>query len=247
MKKILLISLIFLLGHHYVTAQSLTVLYEGAPLTNGAAITLTGEISNDPFYELKAYAKVKNNTDRAVSVILKRITHDTITGTENYFCWGQCFAPWISVSPSAHTIAANDTTPDEFFTGYYAPKQKAGTTIIEYVFFIESDVNDSISFLVNYVVTPSSLSDLRSNSSLGNAFPNPANDKVSINYELPVGTMQAQIKLFNLMGQAVAEQSVFNNKGKADINLSNLKEGVYFYSLHVNNQAVETRKLIIRR
>lgn len=247
MKKLLLIFVSVLLCSHFIAAQSLTILYNGAPLTNGAEITLNGEISSDPFYEVKAYARVKNNTDRTVNVMAKRVEHDTVTGTENYFCWGQCFPPNVSISPNPTPIAANDTTPHEFFTGYYTPKQKPGTSIIKYVFFIESDVNDSISFIVNYVVSPSSLNDLRATSNLGNAFPNPASEKVSINYELPFGTSQAQIKIFNLMGQAVAEQQLFNSRGKAELNLSNLKEGVYFYSLHINNQAVATKKLIVRR
>ncbi|MFT5903060.1 MAG: hypothetical protein ACI9LA_002284, partial [Bacteroidia bacterium] len=34
-----------------------------------------------------------------IAVRAERITIDTIPGTQNYFCWEQCYEPPISISP----------------------------------------------------------------------------------------------------------------------------------------------------
>ena len=44
-----------------------------------------------------------------------------------------------------------------------------------------------------------------------------------------------------------AEQKVEQNSGKVRISVDHLKEGVYFYSLIIDNQSVVSKKLIIKK
>ena len=50
-----------------------------------------------------------------------------------------------------------------------------------------------------------------------------------------------------MMGQEVVRQNLNLGGSRADINVSNLNEGVYFYSLIVNNQTVKTNKFVVSR
>jgi hypothetical protein len=247
MKKILLLTFSFITLTIGLYSQSLTILYEGAPLSDGDTVQMNGELPNIPFYEIVSHARVKNNTDREVSVKAERITIDTVPGSMNQFCWVQCFAPWISVSPLAYSIPAYDTTADEVFAGHYLPQNQMGTSTLKYVFFLENNPNDKVSFVVRYVVSPSSIDDLASKISFGNAYPNPATNKVSFNFNFPSGVQKATLKIFNLLGQAVIEHQIYETNGKLEIPVDQLNEGVYLYSLNVNNNVIHTKKLIIRR
>lgn len=247
MKKILLLSFSFIILTIGLYSQSLTIIYNGAPLSDGDTVQINGELPNIAFYEIVSHARVKNNTDREVSVKAERITIDTIPGSMNQFCWVQCFAPWISVSPMASLIPAYDTTADEVFSGHYLPQNQMGTSTLKYVFFLENNPNDKVTFVVRYVVSPSSLEDLTSKINFGNAYPNPASNKVSFNYNFPSGVQTATLKVFNLLGQAVLEQQISELNGRLEIPVNQLNEGVYLYSLNINSSVILTKKLIIRR
>ncbi|MBS4061829.1 MAG: T9SS type A sorting domain-containing protein [Bacteroidetes bacterium] len=247
MKKILLFIFSLIVSTTVSFSQSLTIIYEGAPISNEDTVQVNGELPNIAFYEIVSHARIKNNTDREVSVKVERITLDTVPGSMNQFCWVQCFAPWISVSPLAYKIPAYDTTADEVFSGHYLPQNKMGTSILKYVFYLENNPDDKVSFVVRYVVSPASIEDIASKIKFGNAYPNPANNKVSFNYDFPIGVTTASLKIYNLLGQAVAEQSISESTGRLEMPVNNLNEGVYLYSLTINNSVIVTKKLIIRR
>jgi len=247
MKKILLLTFSLFVLTAISFSQSLTIIYDGAAISNEDTIQLNGELPNIAFYEIVSHARIKNNTDREVSVKVERITLDTVPGSMNQFCWVQCFAPWISISPMAYAIPAYDTTAEEVFSGHYLPQNKLGTSLLKYVFFLENNPDDKVSFVVRYVVSPSSIEDLASKIKFGNAYPNPANNKVSFNYDFPIGVTTASLKIYNLLGQAVTEQSISESNGRLEIPLNNLNEGIYLYSLTINNSVIVTKKLIIRR
>ncbi len=247
MKKSLLILLLFILTGGYLRSQSLT-LYNGAEaMNNGDTLLVLGELSSDLFYEVVAHVKVKNNTDRSVSVLVHRITHDTITGSVNQFCWVQCFAPWVDVAPTAFEIPPFEMAPEETFSGHYLPQGKLGTSILEYTFYIESNPTDSVSFVAKFKVTPSSVNDWKENIRFGNAYPNPATAKVNFDFDLSAIRGAAKIKISNLLGQTLIEKNIEQRFGSMSIPVDQLREGVYFYSLVIEDQIVSSKKLVIKK
>ena len=70
---------------------------------------------------------------------------------------------------------------------------------------------------------------------------------VYFDYDLPTTFDNAKVKIFNLLGQSLAEQKITQQSGKIQLPVEHLKEGVYFYSLLIDNQNVISKKLIIRR
>jgi len=78
-------------------------------------------------------------------------------------------------------------------------------------------------------------------------FPNPANDNVTIHYNLDNGVQGAEIVMHNVLGATVLHKEIVVGSHTVEINLENLNPGVYFYSLNIGGQSQFTRRLVIKR
>ena len=76
---------------------------------------------------------------------------------------------------------------------------------------------------------------------LSNTYPNPASNFVNFDCEM----QNASVAIYNMMGQEVIRQDV--NDSHVSINISDLTDGIYFYSVIVNGEAVKTSKLVVRK
>ncbi len=247
MKKSLLIFLFvaFAVG---IKAQSLTLIYEGEALNHGDTVVAYGELpENEPHYMIVNEVQVKNNTDRSVHVMVERITHSTVEGSVNNFCWGYCFGPDTSVSPESIEIEPNEMTAPGVFSADYMPMGNPGVSILEYKFYNESDPDDFVTYVVKFHASPVSIDEFADPILFGNAYPNPATNMVSFDYNLVSPSNSGILKIFNLLGQPVMEQHINATSGKLELSVAELKEGVYLYSVQVNNQTIITRKLVVRR
>ena len=85
--------------------------------------------------------------------------------------------------------------------------------------------------------------------SLSQNFPNPFNPVTKINYELQI-TNYVSLKVFDILGNEVA--TIVNEKQNAgtyevEFDGSNLPSGIYFYSLYLNQNLVETKKSLLTK
>jgi hypothetical protein len=176
---------------------------------------------------------------------LVRVTRQLISNPqnfENYFCWNACFDPSVSISGNK-LIQPGYTSND--FTAHLKPQGSVGTASFRYVFFINGQ-NDSIPFQATFSVTPVSVEKIDLNSNfLSDFFPNPANEKVSFNYNVLGGN--SKIVIYNAIGSRVYE-SVLNPLEKTQsIDTEKFQSGIYFASLEVNGKLTNTKRLIIKR
>ena len=72
---------------------------------------------------------------------------------------------------------------------------------------------------------------IEANDLISNIYPNPANDKVSINLK---NNGNATIQLFNILGQEV--KTVYTTENKVEVNVSDLNSGIYFIRVDQNNK-----------
>lgn len=87
--------------------------------------------------------------------------------------------------------------------------------------------------------------DIKVKSYLHQNYPNPTKGESSIRYELPEGVTNAAIHIFDLQGREV---KVFNNltrNGEVQISSADLQKGLYNYSLTVEGQLIETKKMLV--
>ncbi|MBQ9473136.1 MAG: T9SS type A sorting domain-containing protein [Bacteroidales bacterium] len=78
------------------------------------------------------------------------------------------------------------------------------------------------------------------------AWPNPAKGQVSVAYELPAGTSDAELVVLNALGQQVLALPLNAAEGSAVISLQSLPQGLYLYGIRGDNNASPMRKLIVR-
>ncbi|MBW8051506.1 MAG: T9SS type A sorting domain-containing protein [Cytophagales bacterium] len=76
-------------------------------------------------------------------------------------------------------------------------------------------------------------------------YPNPANETVTFDYKLPENTNDAVISIYNLVGNQLKSYRIDNERGTINITISDLPNGLYFYSLKVDNNTIARNKLLI--
>lgn len=81
--------------------------------------------------------------------------------------------------------------------------------------------------------------------SLEQNVPNPFQSQTSISYSLPEGNRSSVIFLTDLSGQLIREYKLSQIKGSIIVDGSNLKKGVYIYTLISDNKEIISKKLIL--
>jgi Secretion system C-terminal sorting domain len=90
-----------------------------------------------------------------------------------------------------------------------------------------------------HYITITGIADIQATNSNLSVFPNPANDKITI--EISGKTNESNLAIVNIEGQELIKQKISNRKIQIDI--SNLPSGVYFVRL-TNDKTVEVGKFI---
>ncbi len=240
MKKLLL-SAILVLFTVFAFTQSLEIYHEGVLVPDQSSLVVTGDVSVS---ELVIEVDVKNVSSVALDVKAKKFEVDIIPGSQNTFCWGMCFMPNVYVSPSPINIPAGDVCSE--FSGHYQPQANSGVSILRYTFFDMNNPADSVCFYTEFNAGTVGINDpAKDEVSVSNAYPNPASGSTSIDYVLPPSATKATIQVRNLLGSLVREVKLNDRTGTATVDLTGLNDGVYFYSFVVDNQTVETKRLVI--
>ncbi len=248
MKKLILFTYIILFISFAALSQSLSLIYNGNPVTYNDSVI---QMSGNALYTVALNGLVVKNksTSGTVTVKVKKVIIDTLAGTTNSICFGiNCYPASVYVAPSASdppvTIAVGATNTS--FTGDYVPNGIAGATTVRYVFFNSSNVNDTASVKVIYNGLSGIEEIHKSEIVFHDAYPNPSNSFTTINYTLPKQTSSASIVIRNILGSEVMVSNLEELSGRKTINTSDLKDGIYFYSLLINDKIYYTRKLVVR-
>lgn len=198
---------------------------------------------------------VHNNNSSSVTYLTKRL----ITGTSApdstcsiYFCTGiNCYVPsWNTVFTepgSGNPLAANATTPAG--TGLIAHLDVGATCcdlfIMYKIYNVASGTNDTARVTFHYRCV-SGINDLNKiGGTISSAYPNPANEFVSIKYNVNEFSQKGKIVFYDMLGKSVKDVILQDKQGNAKINITDLNSGIYFYSFIVDEKAVITRKLVI--
>lgn len=236
MKKLILIALI----SHFVGAafaQSLTI----------ASLDLNpwGSVQTSV---IQSQGSIENTSGAgALDVKVKRITVDTVPGTENYFCWEQCYEPPTSESPTSMSIAVGQRI-DQFYADY-KPNGQAGVSTLIYCFYDVANQADSVCATVRFSASPLGVQDVftGNKSGISTAYPNPAKGVANINYALKNGWNTADLKVYSMLGALVKKVNLKEDQGTLKLDVSSLPAGMYFYTLTVDNNSISTKKMLVTK
>ena len=222
---------------------ALTFKYENKAVEPGTTIDIVSDLNSS--MELVIDLDVINTTDADINVVLE-MESDPSNPTQDYFCWGTCYMP--GVLSGSNIVKADSLAILNGHCGFYDADWNVlpvgSEAKITYTFYDERNQDVKYTFVVNFKYQPDAVEEI--NTIFSNAYPNPANNTVSFDYEMQ-NANSAAVAIYNMMGQEVVRQDLNLGSSRVDINVSDLNEGVYFYSLIVNNQTVKTNKFVVSR
>lgn len=243
MKRTLLLIAFGIIAGFALQAQSFVIKDKEGTVVTGQTIDFLcapevgfGSINLDVF----------NVSDRDKSVKVRRYDGQLVESSEITMCWASCYPANVIETPEPVVIQPGSFTPN--FTGDIAYGSIQGVSSAVFVFFDQDNQTDSSFVTVNFIIGTLGVNDKPVvAATVSNAYPNPAVNAVNFDYKLPSATQKASIRISNLLGTTVQEIALQKSEGKARIDVSNLNNGVYFYSLMINNSATTTRKFIVKR
>ncbi|MFZ6010544.1 MAG: T9SS type A sorting domain-containing protein, partial [Bacteroidota bacterium] len=100
----------------------------------------------------------------------------------------------------------------------------------------------------NITVTNVTLEDVKS-IVLDQNVPNPFAEQTTISYTLTENVQRAQMLFYNLEGKLINSVELSNNAGQGRLNVfaNDLSNGIYTYTLVVDGQIIDTKKMIRQR
>ena len=243
MKKILLSSIISLMIVFSLNAQILTLSYNDEPLGDTVVLSTV----EWPQTELVFHAVVHNNSDENINVGVIRKRIEIIENSSDYFCWGACYPPFLDTAGTTILINAGMQSADEEFSAHYEIHGTIGVSIVEYTFYNIAIPDDQITVIAKYNTLPSDINEtIFSNIEISDIYPNPALNFAEIKFDFPKEVNSAKLKFSNILGATIKEFNIDGRNGKLGLDVSDLNSGVYFYSLILNEEIFQTKKLIIK-
>jgi hypothetical protein len=96
----------------------------------------------------------------------------------------------------------------------------------------------------NLVLSTTENGEIESSAKLS-AFPNPASDRLTLRYDLPDGIVDATLTIIDIQGRLIHSYPVQNNSNRMDIQVSQIPDGIYFYTIQSGNYRSNPAKIII--
>jgi Secretion system C-terminal sorting domain len=237
MKKLVLFVVV-LSTFGFIQGQNLQVFYGEEDITNDT-VKIEVDADTDPS---ALHVEVKNVSENAIDVKVRKIEETIVEGTSISLCWGvNCYSPTQFETPTAATIDAGAT--DDSFHGDYFHFGNPGTSIVTYVFFDDANPTDSSYIVVEYKLASVGI-DMFELSNFSNPFPNPATEFV--NFFCSVNS-ETTLNIYDAVGKLVDQKILTEVSNEIEISTSNLSSGTYFYEFRKENVVLENGKIVISK
>lgn len=197
-----------------------------------------------PNEEILSDIFVKNNSGNPMSVKLQKIENFKVESSMNVMCWGMCYGPTTYISSDSILIDGGAVNENDF-SGHYT-SSNTGISSITYKFFDIDNPGDFANFTVLYNVSGVGINNYQENINISNVYPNPVINNAYFDYDFTkVNNSQNNVVISNLLGEVIENVKINDLKGKFIYNTSNLKNGIYFFSIVSENRLVNTKKIIV--
>lgn len=245
MKRILLLSLFFVIGLNYSNAQLVTVTGD---------LIYSGTLSEPEDDELKTHLDVVNATGETRTIKVYRQLIDIVPGSQNRFCWGGvCYDYNDNVSFLSNAMAPGQTIlADDLvgFVGYYNHLENAGCSHINYCFYDADDNTWTTCIEVRFTIDAEcvvGLSEQKERAILSLNGQNPVQDNFNIEYELGSSFQNNSLVIRNLTGSIVKQVDLNANRGFVMFDASEFSSGLYIYSLQSGNQIIAADQFVVSK
>src|SRR5262245_28540586 len=205
-------------------------------------------ITGDKDSTLHSTAVLHNISSNTIDVRVDKIDGNMAPSHYSYFCWAtQCYNQATTTSPFTTTMAPGDSSivGTQGFIAYLVPLGVVGNSDVTYCFYDDLNGADSACVTFNYSDIMTGIRELiASGVALTNPLPNPANGFTQIGFNL-APSKSAKLVVYNMLGLAVKEIRLSDKQKLVMLNTSDLKNGVYLYSLLNDDKIVASKKLVV--
>jgi len=119
-----------------------------------------------------------------------------------------------------------------------------GNTFTTFRLFNTDNENDYLDISFDFDTSVDGVIEVDNESNLS-AYPNPATETISINYQLN-DIYNARIVVYNSLGIVVMQEKLAAKSGKVDFDLTEWPNGVYLYRIEGTNAYSKTQKMIVQ-
>ena len=81
---------------------------------------------------------------------------------------------------------------------------------------------------------------------LGDNYPDPFTEQTTIPYKLPEET-KGKIIITDVLGRTVEVITILQEENEIELKTNSWGYGIYYYSLEINNEIIDTKKMVIAR
>jgi len=225
--------------------------HPGADLNN-TEIVVNGTPADT---ELEIALSVINTSTQNYTIACRRTEVDVLPNTRNSTCWVICPPyvnqgeyPTLVVGQQNGTVLTANAAPNDTLVGFlahYDPQNIDGCSLLLYEWY---DVNNpSVTLAKIYgrfthnVNTSCTASLIEKETVSLNVFPNPVNNNLTIEIE---GGNNYTLQMVDLLGKTVLSKTNLTAINTVDVSL--LKDGVYFATIVKNNVIISTKKVIVK-
>lgn len=192
---------------------------------------------------------IQNESNQPKTYLLKYLRGNVGSSQKVKICLGeQCFDPKKDLAKVKISLG-----PGEIMTDLYLEFQMG---IVETMgsfdlFFVNVD-NIRETFMVearysvsnpNTKIDEFDYKDIK----LSDVYPNPSSRIAQLDYQFNNPRVKAKITINSFIGNPIAEYELDPERRTLSINVSEFKEGIYFYTLFLNNKNIVTKKLQIKK
>ncbi len=196
---------------------------------------------------IKAPIRIKNNSNQAITIVIRKIEGQLGTTQKNYFCVdGNCMDSRIEDYQVKIEPNQTLTTFEIGLDAGIAP----GISSSKYLIYNRNNPQDSYEFEMNFAVGEK-VAEKNIYSSrhitVKDVYPNPVTDYAFIDYRILNDQITAKITLHNILGNVLGEYELPTLEYKVKIRTESLSSGIYFYTLYIDNEAAMTRKIVVKK
>jgi len=196
---------------------------------------------------INAPLRFKNTSDKAITLIIRKIDAQIGSSQKNYFC--------LDNNCLDHKVEdfIVKIEPGQVLNNFQVVLDAglvSGESALRYVAFNKYNPGHSIEFDLNFVVEekPEKQNIYTSRFvTLKDVYPNPVTDHAFVDYKVNNDQVKAKIVVHNILGNVVGEYNLTPLENLVRVRTDDLSAGIYFYTLYVEDEGVVTRKLIVRK
>jgi hypothetical protein len=196
---------------------------------------------------IKAPLRLKNTSDKAITLIIRNVDAQIGSSQRNYFC--------LDNNCLDHKVEdfIVKIEPGQVMNNFQVVLEAglvSGESSLRYVAFNKYNPGQAVEFDLNFIVEEKpEKQNLYSSRfiTLHDVYPNPVVDQAVVDYKMNNDQVKAKIVVHNILGNVVGEYSLPPSENFVRVRTDDLSAGIYFYTLYVENEGVITRKLIVRK